>query len=67
MHTIESVKANLPDVNVEWRGHVYVGCVRGRLNQIATVYLEQCPEVQAEYSWPSIVRAVNQGMCLSLE
>ena len=67
MHTIESVKATLPDVNVEWRGHVWVGRVTGRLRKFATVYIETNPEVSAEYSWPSIVRAVNQEICLNLE
>ena len=63
--TIDQVRAELPDVDVEWRGTVYVGRVRGRLNQVATVYLERFPEVSTEYSWATVTRALNQGLALN--
>ena len=66
-HTIDSVKDTLPSVNVCWRGNVYVGRVRGRLNKFATVYLEQFPEMSQEWAWPVIVRALNQGLELNWE
>ena len=63
--TADKVRAELPDVDVDWRGIVRVGRVRGRLNKFATVYLEAFPEVQTEYSWETIARCLNGGMVLN--
>jgi len=64
--TIERVKAELPDVSVEWRGRVYRAAVRGRLCAVATVWLLDLPEVSSAWSWSAVVRSLESGRPLVL-
>lgn len=62
-YTIEKVKDELPSITVNWNGKLTQGVVCGRNNQFATVRSFD-GAVSWEFSWATIVRALNDGRAL---
>lgn len=61
--TMEELKKNLPDVEVEFEGEIYKGQLRPS-GALAKVVLYDMPGTDFQYSWDTILKAVNSGQKL---
>jgi hypothetical protein len=63
--TAEQARDTLPPVNVRFGNQVYPGCaVRGRQNDVATVYVPDLQHLEARFTWETIARAATTGSIL---
>lgn len=60
VHTIESVKEQLPKVQVKVDGKIITANVSGRRNRFATVWTKQNMDGW-EVAWSTIVDSLNSG------
>lgn len=58
--SLEDLKSNLPDVIVTWEGQDYKGQIRPK-GELAKVTLYDVPGTDFEYSWDTVLKAVNSG------
>ena len=63
--TIPRIKDELPFVLCRWQQERHIGCVRGRKEEQALVYLLSRSEMGIPFSWPAISRALNSGNLLN--
>ena len=67
MWTTNSVRAALPDVEVQLRGEILVmGRVYGRENRFATVVTQTLNPLSLEYAWSTIARSLNTNTPLTV-
>jgi hypothetical protein len=60
-HTAESVRQDLPAVQVKVGRKVVDAMVCGRLNQYATVFVHGYAHPQWTFSWDAIAHSLNSG------
>lgn len=60
VHTIETVKRDLPKVQIKVDGKIVTANVSGRRNRFATVWTKQNMDGW-EFAWPTIVDSLNSG------
>jgi hypothetical protein len=58
--TAETVRKDLPEVQVNLNGRVMACMVCGRLNEFATVFIHGYA-TQWQFSWSAIARSLNTG------
>lgn len=61
--TLKQIKEDLPQVQIIFAGKQYTGGLSGRKNKFACVWIQEF-QVQFEFSWAAIERAVNEGHIL---
>jgi hypothetical protein len=65
--TIDEVKMYLPNVRVRNLGAIHDGKVRGRMNEVATVYWDDRGyKLSSCWAWETIVHCLNEGRPLQL-
>ena len=62
--SIEQIKAELPDVKVNFLGKEFIGRVRGRKLSFASVSFGDTFQHSCDWSWSAIERAVNNNIAL---
>ena len=61
--SIEDVKRDLPNVQINIKGKVYTGSINGRKMDYPTVYVQEI-NYHEEFSWTTVTRAVNEKSIL---
>ena len=66
MYTLETLKQELPDVQVKRGGKVYKAHIQGRALPFPQVW---CPELDRsyEFAWKTVLNAVNNNTILNFE
>ena len=57
--TIEQIKEELPEIEINYNGIKYQGQIKGRFNDYASVYIKKF-NMTFEYAWETVTRMYNE-------
>ena len=57
--TIEQIKEELPEIEINYNGIKYQGQIKGRKNDYASVYIKKY-DMTFEYAWETVTRMYNK-------